>query len=215
MTMLYNSAVNVFDVPVDKAQEIMVLASRASVSSPPRALVVQKPGSRVSANAARVPVPEPRHVSVISSPIPAASQAPTIFKSIPGYQNYIPAPTTSSGVSSSVVPPPSQASSAQRMQQASTAVATAIKPIAVHQSQKASLARFLEKRKERVSSVTPYPLSKSPIVSSGSLGSASTPSWLSSADNAPPGNNCQESMSMDMYDGASLGMSRRVVIELE
>uniref|UniRef100_A0A8R7UQ48 Protein TIFY 6B n=1 Tax=Triticum urartu TaxID=4572 RepID=A0A8R7UQ48_TRIUA len=167
----------------------MVLASRTSVSD----------------NAARVPVPEPRHVSVISSPIPAVSQAPTISKRIPGYQNYTPAPTTSSGIPSSVVPPPSQASSAQRMQQASPAVAAAIKPIAVHQSRKASLARFLEKRKERVSSVTPYPLSKSPLVSSGTFGSASTPSRLSSADNAPPSNNCQESMSKDMYNGASLG----------
>ena len=115
-----------------QAREIMVLASRTSVSSPPSALAVQKPGYHVSDNAARVPVPEPRHVSVISSPIPAVSQAPTISKRIPGYQNYTPAPTTSSGVPSSVVPPPSQASSAQRMQQASPAVAAAIKLIGMY-----------------------------------------------------------------------------------
>ncbi|KAI4996686.1 hypothetical protein ZWY2020_051936 [Hordeum vulgare] len=48
------------------------------------------------------------------------------------------------------------------MQQASSvAVAEAIRPIAVRQSRKASLAQFLEKRKDRVSSVMPYQLSKS------------------------------------------------------
>ncbi|KAM3262577.1 hypothetical protein ACQJBY_052983 [Aegilops geniculata] len=220
MTMFYNGAVNVFDVPVDKAQEIMVLASRASVSTPPRPTETKKSGSHAPANT-RFAMPEPRkafatHGSVISSPIPAVPQAPALSRSTPsGYQNYTPAPTTSSVAPSSVVPPVSRASSAQPMQQASSvAVAEPIRPIAVRQSRKASLARFLEKRKERVSSATPYQLSKSPLENSGSLGSASTPSRLSSADNAPPNNNCQESMSYLSNDAMS-AIPHRVVIELE
>ncbi|KAM3316724.1 hypothetical protein ACQJBY_034706 [Aegilops geniculata] len=220
MTMFYNGAVNVFDVPVDKAQEIMVLASRASVSTPPRPTEIQKPESHVPANT-RFAVPDPRktfatNASTISSRIPAVPQAPTLSKNMPpGYQNYTPDPTTSSGVPSPVVPPVCRASSAQPIQQASSvAVAEPIRPIAVRQSRKASLARFLEKRKERVSSVTPYQVSKSPLESSGSLGSASTPSRLSSADNAPPSNNCQESMSYVSNDAMS-AIPRRVVIELE
>lgn len=221
MTMFYNGAVNVFDVPVDKAQEIMVLASRASVSSAPRPTVIQKADSHFRANT-RFAVPDPRntfanHVSVISNPIPSVSQAPTFSKSTPGYQNYTQAPTTPSRVPSSVVPPLSRASSVQPMQQSSSvAVAEPIRPIAsaVGQSRKASLARFLEKRKERVSSATPYQLSKSPGESSGSLGSASTPSSLSSTDNAPPSNNCQESMSYVSNDSMS-AIPRRVIIELE
>ncbi|XP_037431779.1 protein TIFY 6a-like [Triticum dicoccoides] len=220
MTMFYNGAVNVFDVPVDKAQEIMVLASRASVSTPPRPTEIQKPDFHVPGNT-RFAVPDPRktfatHVSTISSRIPAVPQAPMLSKSTPpGYQNYAPDPTTSSGVPSSVVPPVCRASSAQPMQQASSvAVAAAVRPIAVRQSRKASLARFLEKRKDRVSSVTPYQVSKSPLESSRSLGSASTPSRLSSADNAPPSNNCQESMSYVSNDAMS-AIPHRVVIELE
>ncbi|XBH88175.1 hypothetical protein VPH35_075488 [Triticum aestivum] len=222
MTMFYNGAVNVFDVPVDKAQEIMVLASRASVSTPPRPTEIQKSGSHVPANT-RFTVPDPRktfatHVSAISSRIPAVPQAPALPRNTPpGYQNYTPDPRTSSGVQSSVAPPVSRASSAQQMQQASpVAVAEPIRPIAVpvRQSRKASLARFLEKRKERVSSATPYQLSKSPLESSGSLGSASNSSRLSSADNAPPNNNCQESMSYVSNDAMS-AIPHRVVIELE
>lgn len=223
MTMFYNGAVNVFDVPMDKAQEIMVLASRASVSNLPRPTQIQKSDSQVPTNTTRFAMPDPRntfanHVSVISNPTASVSQAPTLSRTTPGYQTYTPAPTTHSGVPPSVVPPVRiRASSAQPMQQASSvAVAEPIRPIAVRQSRKASLARFLEKRKDRVSSVMPYQLSKSQQgESSGSLGSASTPSRLSSADDATLSNNCQESMSTDTYNGTSLAMSRRVVIELE
>uniref|UniRef100_N1R0D9 Protein TIFY n=1 Tax=Aegilops tauschii TaxID=37682 RepID=N1R0D9_AEGTA len=201
MTMFYNGAVNVFDVPVDKAQEIMVLASRASVSTPPRPTEIQKSGSHVPANT-RFAVPDPRkafatNVSTISSRIPAVPQAPTHSRSTPsGYQNYTPAPTTSSVAPSSVVPP------------LSVNLGKHLLPDSWRSEKK---ARYFFRR---VSSATPYQLSKSPLESSGSLGSASTPSRLSSADNAPPNNNCQESMSYVSND-AMLAIPHRVVIELE
>ena len=121
-----------------QAQEIMVLASRASVSTPPRPTEIQKSGSHVPANT-RFTVPDPRktfatHVSAISSRIPAVPQAPALPRNTPpGYQNYTPDPRTSSGVQSSVAPPVSRASSAQQMQQASpVAVAEPIRPIGTY-----------------------------------------------------------------------------------
>ena len=90
-----------------QAREIMVLASRTSVSSPPSALAVQKPGYHVSDDAARVPMPEPRHVSVISSPITAVSQAHTRLPKLhPSSNNIfrrtiISCSTTKSGILSS------------------------------------------------------------------------------------------------------------------
>ncbi|GJM98851.1 hypothetical protein PR202_ga15897 [Eleusine coracana subsp. coracana] len=44
-------------------------------------------------------------------------------------------------------------------------------PRAVPQARKASLARFLEKRKERVTTAAPYSSAKSPLESSDTFGS--------------------------------------------
>ncbi|KAM0872660.1 hypothetical protein ACQ4PT_038587 [Festuca glaucescens] len=52
------------------------------------------------------------------------------------------------------------------------ATAAAIMPRAVPQARKASLARFLEKRKERVTTVSPYSSAKSPMESSDTVGSS-------------------------------------------
>ncbi|AQK52412.1 Protein TIFY 6B [Zea mays] len=94
--------------------------------------------------------------------------------------------------------PTSQTVSSSR-QLAAASAAAAVTPRAVPQARKASLARFLEKRKERtlvfillvslrrVASVEPYLTSnsKSPLESSDAVGSASAPTKSSSTDVAP------------------------------
>ncbi|XP_047073884.1 protein TIFY 6a-like [Lolium rigidum] len=206
MTIFYNGAVNVFDVPMEKAHELLVQASRASIIPS----TMHKSDSPVSADA-RFAAPEvslvnkiaiqksenfvPR-VPAISSPVPIMPQPAALSKSTSSSNNESAGPT-SSGVPSAV-PPASQASTAEPLQQAiSAAAAAAVTPRAVPQARKASLARFLEKRKERVSTVVPYPSSKSPLDSSDSA-----PSKSSGTDVALSTNNGQEP--------ASIGLSRNI-----
>ncbi|KAK1607824.1 hypothetical protein QYE76_031497 [Lolium multiflorum] len=204
MTIFYNGAVNVFDVPMDKAQELLVQASRASIVPS----TVHKSDSLVSADA-RFAAPEvspamkiitiqkpetfvPR-ASAIPSPVPVMPQPAALSKSTSSSNNESAGPT-SSGVPSAV-PPVGQASTAEPL--ISAAAAAAVTPRAVPQARKASLARFLEKRKERVSTVVPYPSSKSPLDSNDSA-----PSKSSGTDIAQSTNNGQEP--------ASIGLSRNI-----
>ncbi|KAG8087255.1 hypothetical protein GUJ93_ZPchr0010g10346 [Zizania palustris] len=204
MTIFYDGLVNVFDnVPVEKAQELMLLASTASIPNPPCA--ARKLDSLVSTTAKMI-LPEvlparqiviqnpdtsgPR-VSGVSAPVTVVSQAVTLPKSSSSSNSDTSRPK-SAGLPLSV-PPLSQAPPSQPMPLA-TMNTTVITPRAVPQARKASLARFLEKRKERVSNVVPYPSSKSPLESSDTMGSASTPSKSSCNDIAPSTNNGEESM---------------------
>jgi len=215
LTIFYNGSVNVFDnIPVEKAKELMMLASRASIPSPPSA--PHKPDSPISAPAkVNVPEvlparqiviqkPEPSVPHTTSSPIPVVPQVVTLsmntsnrtiepMRPKPAVQMPVTAPTiqampvTASTIQAMPVSAPtSQAPSSQPMPLATTSAAV---PRAVPQARKASLTRFLEKRKERVISVEPYPTSKSPLQSSDTIGSPRAPTKSSSTEIAMTSSN--------------------------
>ncbi|KAF8688359.1 hypothetical protein HU200_042321 [Digitaria exilis] len=183
LTIFYAGSVNVFDnVSAEKAQELMFLASR--VSLPSSGPVACKPEAPIFVPT-KVTVPEvspakqmlfqkPPHVSsppsAISKPIPGVLlQAATLPRSASSCNLDSPVPKSSVPLA---VAPLSQAPATQPAPMTTTTAAT-IMPRAVPQARKASLARFLEKRKERVTTAAPYPSAKSPLESTDTFGSGS------------------------------------------
>ncbi|KAJ8471297.1 hypothetical protein OPV22_025640 [Ensete ventricosum] len=192
LTIFYAGTVNVYDdVSVDKAQAIMMLASKGSngaasrseapLSVPPP--VPPKISGSDGLNGKQILNPTPIRVaspsSVFSNPMPVTLHTVANSSSICNTKN-----DSSAGakVAGTLAPSTQQGPPRTSSPAVGSVTSAAIVPRAVPQARKASLARFLEKRKERVNDAMPYScIKKTPEIGSGPE-SASASSISSSAD---------------------------------
>ncbi|KAK9105921.1 hypothetical protein Scep_022765 [Stephania cephalantha] len=160
LTIFYGGSVSVYeDVSPEKAQAIMFLAGNGASTNPsvatPRAPVPGPTPKQVAADGIHG---NPSHstspCSGLSSPISVTSHAtPQSGNGSSGTDEVIPARSIGALTVSTSLPEPPKAVT-------SIKPTTNLMPAAVPQARKASLARFLEKRKERVMSTTPYNMPK-------------------------------------------------------
>jgi jasmonate ZIM domain-containing protein len=155
LTMFYAGTVNIFnDITPEKAQAIMLLAgSGISAASNMVQLEVPVPSSKFASGDDGVPMSPPVLIppsSGISSPLSVSSHTGPQSGSGSSSSDEFLAAKTSRG--------PTPTTSASKVETPKVVNATTMFTSAIPQARKASLARFLEKRKERVMSAAPYNL---------------------------------------------------------
>lgn len=163
LTIFYAGAINVYDaISPETAEAIMYLAESAS-STPTNAAnlkaQVLAPTSKLAVAADGIPVNQPINTSnsALSSPLSVSSHTGTQSGSgSTSTDELIAAKTTAVPIT-----PVSKMEPPKIMNAVGSVAATAMMPSAVPQARKASLARFLEKRKERMMNAAPYSLCKS------------------------------------------------------
>ncbi|XP_023527006.1 protein TIFY 6B-like isoform X1 [Cucurbita pepo subsp. pepo] len=164
LTIFYGGTVKVYDdISPERAQAIMFLAGAGASISNIAHQKAQAQAHGMGAKMAAASDGAPKNQPVSTLPCPALS-SPLSVSSHTGAQSGSGSSCSDElgGVKTNGLPttPISKGEPPRIVNAVGPVAATAMLPSAVPQARKASLARFLEKRKERVMSSAPYNLSK-------------------------------------------------------
>ncbi|CAN6727868.1 unnamed protein product [Malus baccata var. baccata] len=158
LTIFYAGTVNVYDdISPEKAQAMMLLAGNSSNSSNAAQPKSQVPSAKLAAEDG-VPVNQATniHPPALSSPLSVSSHTGPQSASGSTSTDELMAARTSRRPTS----PVNKMEAPKTANAAGSVAPTSMIPSAVPQARKASLVRFLEKRKERVMSAAPYNFDK-------------------------------------------------------